>query len=106
MPHITSLDAFSPTPVPARHDGWTAARQRTFIRALAETGSITHAADEAGVSARSAYRMRARIGAEAFAEAWDQALVAASQALVAIAYERAIVGTPRAIWYKGEQVGE
>lgn len=43
-----------------RRDGWTAERQRIFIRALAECGCATHAAAAAGLSASSAYRLTAK----------------------------------------------
>ena len=43
-----------------RRDGWTAERMRIFLEALADHGSVTHAAREAGVSARSAYKLRDR----------------------------------------------
>ena len=36
-----------------RHDGWTEARQRVFLFALSETGCVTEAAQEAGVTPRS-----------------------------------------------------
>ena len=51
-----------------RHDGWTAERQRTFLTVLAETGCISEACSEAGVSSRSAYRLRQLPHAKAFAE--------------------------------------
>ncbi len=35
---------FAPVPVAHRHDGWTAERQRAFIEALADSGSVTIAA--------------------------------------------------------------
>ncbi|SFS01686.1 hypothetical protein [Sphingomonas jatrophae] len=93
-------------PVQHRHDGWTVERQRRFLFALADTGCVSDAAAEAGLSVRSAYRLRRRLGAEAFAAAWDEALVAASRRLAAVAYERAINGVARPVWHKGEQVGE
>lgn len=35
---------FDPVPVQPRRDGWTAAKQRRFIEALAETGIVRAAA--------------------------------------------------------------
>lgn len=97
---------FIPAPRRERHDGWTAERQRTFIRALAETGSVTAAAAEAGVTPRSAYRLRIHPDARAFTAAWDRALRVATGHLVALAFERAVNGVPRQKWKDGELVEE
>ena len=94
-------------PVPrqrARHDGWTAERQRAFLTVLAETGCISEACGEAGVSSRSAYRLRQLPHAKDFADAWDTALRLATVRLVATAYERALRGTVREHWREGELV--
>ena len=96
-------------PVPqsaARHDGWTAERQRRFLTVLAETGCISEACGQAGVSSRSAYRLRQRADAAAFATAWDQALRLATLRLTTVAFERAVKGTVREYWKGGERVGE
>lgn len=89
-----------------RHDGWTAERQRTFLVTLAETGCISEACAKAGVSARSAYRLRQRADAAAFANAWDQALRLATLRLTTLAFERAVRGTVREFWREGERVAE
>ena len=96
--NVTDLPLPQPVPVRTRHDGWTAARQRTFLMLLAETGSVSLACVEAGVSSRSAYRLRARPDATAFAEAWDQALKLATVRLTTLAFERATRGTVREYW--------
>ncbi|MFW2828679.1 hypothetical protein [Sphingomonas sp. ID0503] len=96
------LPSFTPAVTRARHDGWTADRQRVFIAVLAETGCVTDAADAAGVSPRSAYRLRARLDAADFAFAWDHALRQASNRLVSAAFEGAIHGRTQQIWKKGE----
>lgn len=93
-----------PVPVRARHDGWTVERQRKFLTALAETGSVTSAAAECGLSARSAYRLRARADARVFAAGWDEALRIATGRLTAIAFERAVNGRVRQLWKEGELV--
>ena len=98
-----------PTPVPRRHkrhDGWTAPRQRAFIEALAETGSVTAAARRINMASEGAYALRRAPGAESFAAAWEAALVSGVQRLTDIAFERAIEGVPVPIFHKGEQVGE
>ena len=97
---------FEPAPVRPTLQGWTAWRQRKFIEVLAHTGSVSEAAAAAGVTPRSAYRLRHREGAESFDRAWHQALLLATSRLTALAFERAIHGTPRAIWRRGEVVGE
>jgi hypothetical protein len=75
-PAPASLSSFTPVPVRARRDGWTAERQHAFIAALARTGCVGRAALEVGMSRESAYRLRRRRGAESFAAAWDSILAA------------------------------
>jgi hypothetical protein len=89
-----------------RHDGWTAQRQRTFLAALAETGCISEACHEAGITARSAYRLRQHPSGAPFAAAWDQALRFATARLMTLAYERSIRGSVREQWRDGKLVGE
>ena len=89
-----------------RHDGWTAERQRTFLTALAETGCISEACEATGITARSAYRLRAHPDARAFALAWDQALLISVNRLLTLAFERAARGTIREYWKNGQLVGE
>lgn len=96
---------FTPVPVRVRRDGWTAERQRIFLTVLAETGSISEACINSGVSSRSAYRLRARTDAASFARAWDDALRLATARLTALAFERATMGTVREVWKGGELVG-
>ena|SRR5689334_11867499 len=57
-----------------RRDGWTAERQLLFLDALARTRSVTKAAALAGISRKSAYRLRARRDGALFAISWDRAL--------------------------------
>lgn len=88
-----------------RVDGWTADMQRDFIRALADTGSVSHAAKAAGVSRSTAYAMRHRAGHSTFALAWDVAIQLGRKRLLDVAMERAIEGQEVPVWYRGEQVG-
>lgn len=97
---------FDPVRTRARHDGWSAARQRIFIDALAATGSVTRACAEAGASPRSAYRLRMRPDAASFAYAWDHALTLGVRHLVDVAIERAVRGVARGVWHEGSRVGE
>lgn len=68
------IAGYSPVALSARHDGWTDLRQYRFLFALAETGRVSVACREAGMSRQSAYRPRADPRAVAFARAWDDAL--------------------------------
>ncbi len=76
-----------------RSDGWTAARQRTFIEALADTGSVRAAAREADMSVQSCYRLRRAPDAKQFAAAWDAAIVESTKLLIDTAFDRALNGT-------------
>lgn len=89
-----------------RHDGWTADRQRCFLTTLAETGCISEACIKAGITARSAYRLRAHPDGARFAQAWDRALRFATARLLTLAYERAIRGGIRELWRDGKLVAE
>ena len=66
--------AFSPVRLRARRDGWSPERQCAFFAALYATGCVARAARSVGCSRESAYRLRARAGAESFAQAWDHVL--------------------------------
>jgi hypothetical protein len=81
-----------------RADGWTPQRQIDFIASLAHTGCVEHAAQDAGMSVRSCYRLRSAPGAESFARAWDVALQHASRRLVDLAFDRAIRGTDEPVF--------
>ncbi len=97
---------FEPAPTRNTQSGWTADRQRRFIDHLALTGSVGEAAAIAGVSSRSAYRLRNKAGAESFAMAWDAALSLAATRLAAIAFDRALHGRSERIYRDGELVME
>jgi hypothetical protein len=84
--------------------GWSAERQRMFLVNLAETGSVRLASAAARLTARSAYRLRAR--SPAFAAAWDTADQLAVGRLSAIAFDRAINGRTEQVWQEGELVAE
>jgi hypothetical protein len=98
--------SFDPAPTRKQHAGWTAERQRKFIEHLSLTGSVGGAAAVAGVSSRSAYRLRNRAGAESFARAWDAALSLSATRLAAIAFDRAINGRAERFYRDGELVME
>nr|WP_315383031.1 hypothetical protein [uncultured Sphingomonas sp.] len=96
------------TPVPRQHrvDGWTPARQRAFIAALAATGSVTAAARSINMAKEGAYMLRLHPQGAGFRAAWEAALTAGLDRLGDIALERAIDGVPVPVFYKGEQCGE
>lgn len=97
------------TPVPRRsnrHDGWTVARQRGFIEALADTGSVKYAANRVNMTPEGAYNLRRQPGADEFRAAWTAALGHGVQRLTDLAIDRAVEGVAVPIMYKGEQVGE
>ncbi len=85
-----------------RMDGWSPARVAQFLDTLAETGCVRDAARVVGMSSVSAYRLRAK--SPAFAARWAQAMEAAQEGLVAIAYKRAVEGKETIIIRKGEEV--
>ena len=97
---------FEIAPTRNRLSGWTAERQRKFIEHLSLTGSVGEASAVAGVSSRSAYRLRNRAGAESFARAWDAALSMAATRLAAIAFDRALHGRSERFYKDGELVME
>ncbi|HEV7661683.1 MAG TPA: hypothetical protein VGO55_17725 [Allosphingosinicella sp.] len=84
--------------------GWSAERQRLFLCNLAETGSVHLASAAARLTARSAYRLRAR--SPAFAAAWDTADQLAVGRLSALAFDRAINGRTEQVWHEGNLVAE
>lgn len=112
-----AADASAEPPIPAtpfdgvaledsrkRLAGWSAERQRLFLCNLAETGSVHLASAAARLTARSAYRLRAR--SPGFAAGWDTADQLAVGRLSAIAFDRAIHGRTEQVWQGGELVAE
>jgi len=89
-----------------RKDGWSPDKQRAFIEALADTGSVATAAQRVDMSESSAYRLRRSPGAEAFDRAWSAAIDAAAKKLLDAAFERALVGTDEPVFDRdGNRVG-
>ena len=99
------LPAFDSVPVKYRHDGWTPARQKAFIGALADTGSVSRAARYVNMSPEGAYYLRRRPGSESFRRAWEAALDLGVQRLKDIAYERAIDGQLSPVFVAGKLKG-
>lgn len=97
---------FDPVPVQYRHHGWSAERQVLFIRTLAETGTVADACREVGMSERSAYKLRDRMDAVSFRNAWDHASDFAVRRLADVKLSHAINGVAVPVFYQGQQVGE
>lgn len=100
-PHIP----FDPVPrLRKRRSGWTEERQRGFIEALAQCGSVRAAAAHVGCSARTAYRLLDADGADSFAAAWDQALNFGRARIESEALERALNGAFVPVYRRGKLV--
>ena len=96
---------FEPVPRKHRHDGWTPERQKAFIEALADTGSVTRAAGMVNMAQANCYTLRRAPGAEAFRRAWDAALDFGVARLKDIAFERAIEGQLVPVFVGGKLMG-
>ena len=90
----------------ARHDGWTPAKQVAFLHALAASACVDEACRAVGMSASSAYTLRARPDAMSFRQAWEVTLDYALDVLADTMIGRAINGVATPIFYQGEQIGE
>jgi hypothetical protein len=124
-----NLLLFTPhTPRRAHATGWIPDRQRAFIAALARTGVVRAAAESVGMSARSAYQLRARVAAHAnclvdaplpadaaamlgpgyifsFAAAWDLALQHGLGLQCEAALPLAFNGEPTPVIRRGRIIG-
>jgi hypothetical protein len=101
-----TLPAFTPVPRHYnRHDGWTAERQRRFIDALADTGSVRAAAHAVNMTPEGAYLLRRHPRAASFRAAWEAALALGVQRLEDVAMERALHGVEVPVYHFGAVVG-
>jgi hypothetical protein len=85
-------DTSAPAPPPIRADGWLPIRQRVFLESLAETGLVTQACDDCGMSPRAAYTLRLRSEGIGFRLGWEAAILIARGRLVDELMARAIKG--------------
>ena len=100
------IPAFTPVPRQyERHDGWTPERQRAFIDALADTGSVAAACRTVGMSTVGAYQLRRQPGAEGFRAAWTAALDLGVQRIEDVAMDRALNGVEEPLYSYGELIG-
>lgn len=100
------LPAFTPVPRKCeRHDGWTPERQRDFIEALADTGSVDAACKAVNMSTVGAYYLRRQPGAEDFRTAWETALALGVQRVEDVVMDRALNGVEEPLYSYGKLVG-
>ena len=99
--------SFPPGGRKPRHDGFTPEKMGEFLRHLAATGVVEHAAAAVRVSASAAYALRNRRGGRAFARMWDAILVnRARDRLASELSSRAISGCVSVRKKDGEIVSE
>ena len=103
---VTPTPTFDPVDLRARIDGWTSERQRAFVEALADTGVLCDAAARVGMSEQSVARLRRRPGSASFVAACEAAMIIATRRLRSVAFDRAINGYTRQVFYHGELKGE
>lgn len=102
----TTLPTFTPVPRQRmRRGGWSAERQRAFIEALAETGSVRSACRRLGVGEHHIYKLRHHPEAASFRAAWEAALDLGIQRIEDIAMDRALNGVEVEVFHGGQQVG-
>ena len=77
--------------------------QKAFLAALENTGSVTAAAEAAGVHRTAAYKHRQTD--KQFSQQWDEALERGADVLEDEARRRALEGVDEPVFYKGEKVG-
>ena len=100
------LPDFAPVPRQcARHDGWTPERQRAFIEALADTGSVSTAAAMVNMTPEGAYMLRRHPKGAGFRAAWEAALDMGVLRIKDEAFERAINGQLVPVFAGGRLLG-
>jgi hypothetical protein len=100
-------ESFPPGSRKPRHDGFTPERIGDFLRSLAATGVVEHAAAAVGVSASAAYAFRNRRQGRAFARMWDAILINRSRDRLASELQsRAVAGCVSVRKRDGIVVGE
>lgn len=105
VPTTPVVPAFTPVPRKYRYDGWTPERQRGFIDALAETGSVKAAAHRVNMSKEGAYYLRRQPHADEFRAAWTAALDHGVTRLEDMG-ERALDGVAWPVFGANGQIGE
>jgi hypothetical protein len=101
-----TLPDFAPVPRQReRFDGWTPQRQRGFIEALAETGSVKRAAHAVNMTPEGAYLLRRHPQGHEFRSAWEAALALGVQRLEDLAMDRALNGVEVPVYSYGKLIG-
>jgi hypothetical protein len=101
-----TLPGFTPVPrQTSRHDGWTPERQRLFIEALADKGSVRAAAHAVNMTPEGAYLLRRHPEAGEFRKAWHAALALGVQRLEDVAMDRALNGIEVPVYHFGAVIG-
>lgn len=80
----------------------TRKKKETFLRVLTESGNVSEAARQAGISRKHAYHLR---DDEEFAVAWDEAVDTGIDYLEAEARRRAYTGVAEPVFYQGVECG-
>lgn len=105
-PTRPQVPAFTPVPRKCRrHDGWTPDRQRAFIEALADTGSVKAAARQVNMAPEGAYQLRRQPDAQEFRAAWEAALDHGIRRLEDVAMDRALNGVEVPVYSYGKLIG-
>ncbi len=100
------LPAFTPVPRQCnRHDGWTPQRQRDFIEALADTGSVDAACKAVNMSTVGAYHLRRQSGGASFRAAWERALQLGVSRVEDVVMDRALNGVEEPLYSYGKLIG-
>lgn len=86
-----------------RRDGWSPVHRMEFLEKLAETGLVSRAAREAGMSLSACYTLRRNPREEPFRVAWEAALLLARDRLADIWLERAIEGEEHVTIRNGDE---
>ena len=105
-PERRDLLDFEPVPLRYRTDGLTPDKQRAYVEALADCGLAREAAARIGVSEQSINRVRRRADARDFDRACEAAHMFGARRLRSVAFERAIEGSLKGHYYRGELVGQ
>jgi hypothetical protein len=87
-------------PVPRKNvmtRGWTVKKQRGFIAALRESGSVRLATQAVGMGYEGVYKLRHAPGAEDFARAWDEAVGIGARRVRDVFIDQNIHGIPERV---------
>ncbi len=87
-------------PVPRKNvmtRGWTVKKQRGFIAALRESGSVRLATEAVGMGYEGVYKLRHAPGGADFARAWDEAVGIAAQRVRDVFIDQNIHGIPETV---------